>query len=458
MSPSSSIIKTFIPIPENDEEAFTAPKFQNFHVQIDETVVISSSRSHETRVATVKIQSFSTPTSFRAPVDVVLVADVSERMLSGSSGIGDVVRAMKSLIDCLDSKDRLSTVAFSGCSKRVMNLRRMTTAGRRSARRIVEVIGSGGGTKGVSMTMSVKDAVRKAVKVLDDRKEKNPVSMIFVFSSSNGQLPIRSKLASNPDRPFYSYSCTRMSQNIPVHAFGIEDSHACDENGFAKFIIGLLTVVKDVQVQLGLNPGRVAAVYSALDRPEHLGSDLIKLGDFHSGETRELLMELIVPRGSQSHHVFSVRCSYEDFSCRGIVSCNEKSLLVPKLSAVRSYCSRIERLRCCFICIRAVAESKRLVERKDYSGSSRLLMSARALLVQRGLSIDDELLCDLEAELAELNRQKQWHQSCIAAEERSELLTPTSAWRAAERLAKVAKIRRSLNRVSDLHGFENARF
>jgi hypothetical protein len=43
-------------------------------------------------------------------------------------------------------------------------------------------------------------------------------------------------------------------------------------------------------------------------------------------------------------------------------------------------------------------------------------------------------------------------------DEKPEPLTPTSAWRAAERLAKVAIMRKSMNRVSDLHGFENARF
>ena len=43
-------------------------------------------------------------------------------------------------------------------------------------------------------------------------------------------------------------------------------------------------------------------------------------------------------------------------------------------------------------------------------------------------------------------------------DENGEPLTPTSAWRAAEKLAKMAMMKKSLNRVSDLHGFENARF
>ncbi|MCI34530.1 zinc finger protein, partial [Trifolium medium] len=36
--------------------------------------------------------------------------------------------------------------------------------------------------------------------------------------------------------------------------------------------------------------------------------------------------------------------------------------------------------------------------------------------------------------------------------------TPISAWKVAEKLAKVAIMRKSMNKVSDLHGFEDARF
>ena len=43
-------------------------------------------------------------------------------------------------------------------------------------------------------------------------------------------------------------------------------------------------------------------------------------------------------------------------------------------------------------------------------------------------------------------------------DENGEPLTPTSAWRAGKKLAKVAIMKKSMNRVSDLHGFENARF
>lgn len=81
---------------------------------------------------------------------------------------------------------------------------------------------------------------------------------------------------------------------------------------------------------------------------------------------------------------------------------------------------------------------------------------------QSGSVSADEFLCGLNGELAELHRRRQLRvlrfQRSTATNEREEPLTPTSAWRAAERLAKVAIMRKALNRVSDLHGLENARF
>ncbi|TQD75112.1 hypothetical protein C1H46_039340 [Malus baccata] len=93
----------------------------------------------------------------------------------------------------------------------------------------------------------------------------------------------------------------------------------------------------------------------------------------------------------------------------------------------------------------------------------------------------DEYVRGLEAELSELHWRRQ-HKimeeqqqmmmmiqrrrggverdvaGSAVVDENGEPLTPSSAWRAAEKLAKVAIMKKSLNRVSDLHGFENARF
>ncbi|GAB4847175.1 hypothetical protein Ancab_026186 [Ancistrocladus abbreviatus] len=130
---------------------------------------------------------------------------------------------------------------------------------------------------------------------------------------------------------------------------------------------------------------------------------------------------------------------------------------------------------------RAVAESRRLLDCNDVCGAHHLLSSARALLMQSGSSSGDECLRLVEAEMAEVQSRRQrqrqgqgqgqgqsqtgrrttagqGREAAVCTDEKGELLTPTSAWKAAERLAKVAIMRKSMNRVSDLHGFENARF
>ncbi|MCI90747.1 zinc finger protein, partial [Trifolium medium] len=48
--------------------------------------------------------------------------------------------AMRLLISSLNATDRLSIVAFSGGSKRLLPLKRMTSGGQRSARRIVDAL------------------------------------------------------------------------------------------------------------------------------------------------------------------------------------------------------------------------------------------------------------------------------------------------------------------------------
>lgn len=108
-----------------------------------------------------------------------------------------------------------------------------------------------------------------------------------------------------------------------------------------------------------------------------------------------------------------------------------------------------------------------------------MLTSARALLVQSRSASADEFIRGLDVELTELQWRRQKlttqtqtqteevqrrranvteREAAVFFDEKGEPLTPTSAWRAAERLAKVAIMRKSVNRVSDLHGFENARF
>ncbi|KAI8031102.1 E3 ubiquitin-protein ligase WAV3 [Camellia lanceoleosa] len=85
-------------------------------------------------------------------------------------------RAMRLVVSSLSSSDRLSIVAFVASSKRLLLLRRMTTNSRLTARRIVDAIVF---NQGMS---SPSNALKKARKVLENRRERNPVASIMLLS------------------------------------------------------------------------------------------------------------------------------------------------------------------------------------------------------------------------------------------------------------------------------------
>ncbi|KAM1202885.1 hypothetical protein ACFX2I_018854 [Malus domestica] len=175
-----------------------------------------------------------------------------------------------------------------------------------------------------------------------------------------------------------------------------------------------------------------------------------------------------------SQNVISVRSTHRVSSSNEFVCSKERVLLLPRSQTVRSspLNSNIERLKNLHVVARAVAESRRFMERSsDFSSAYHLLSSARTLLLHSSSASVEEFLRGLEGEMAELQRRRQVQLLAKVeakqskkrfnngqVEDKQEPLTPTLAWRAAEKLAKVATLRKSMNRVSDLHGFENARF
>ncbi|KAI4328092.1 hypothetical protein L6164_020479 [Bauhinia variegata] len=443
---------------------------------LPEAAVVAAGRGYETYVAVLKLKAPPSPSlngarrisktlASRAPIDLVTVLDVGGTMTGPKLQM--MKRSMRLVISSLRSADRLSIIAFSSGSKRLLPLRRMTSNGQRSARRIVDaLVAIDQSREGTSVK---NDAVKKAAKVLQDRREKNPVATIIVLS--DGQDKRIATTSPNPECSIVSP--TRFSHiEFPVYSVGFPDGSPCayaqPDDVFAKCVDGLLTVVaQDLKLQLGIIsrslPAEIAGVYSLAGRPSALSSGSVRLGDLYAEEERELLVELRVPAASAgSPHAMSVRSCYRDPSTQELVYSKEQALLIPRPHAVRSSDPKIQRLRNLHITTRAVAECRRLAEHNDLSGAHHLLSSARALLMQSSPKLVEEHLRCLEGEQAELQRRRQQqHQSQGRRSnrvEKLEPLTPTSAWRAAERLAKVAIMRKSMNRVSDLHGFENARF
>ncbi|KAK4795536.1 hypothetical protein SAY86_027862 [Trapa natans] len=430
---------------------------------LQEAAIVSSNKNSSTYAVVLKVKApAAAHPNRRLPVDLVAVLDVSSLM--NATKLHAMKCAMRQLIFSLSDADRLSIVAFSATSKRLLPLRRMTVLGRRSARRIVDAIGCTG------QPASVNDALKKAAKVLEDRREKNTFATMVLLSDGHNQRLHGS--ATDRNRSYPVVTSSRLGC-IPVHAVGFGDDGdqaAGQVETFGKFQAVLLSVaVQDLKLQLGLasgsDPAEITAVYSLIGRPPSpLGSSLVRLGDLYAEEERELLVELKVRDFSSGcRYVMSVGSTYREPLSQELVYSSEQPIPVPQAQPVRS--PSVQRLKNLHVTARAITESQRLVNRSDLSGACRLLSSARAHLAQSGLGPADALRRRLDAELAELQRLRQGDErrqmglrNRCQAGERREQLTPTSAWRAAERLAKVAMMRKSMNRVSDLHGFEDARF
>ncbi|GAA0176036.1 ion channel [Lithospermum erythrorhizon] len=347
----------------------------------------------------------------------------------------------------------------------------MTSQGQRVARRFIDRLVCSQGT-------SVGEALRKASRVLEDRRERNPVASIMLLSDSHDESVQTSN--NNQRKGSSQASSTRFSHvEIPVQSsgFGGNSSYKQEpaEDAFTKCVGGLLcVVVQDLRVQLGFaygsDPAEVSAAYLSNGRPTVLNGSSFCLGNFYAEEEREVLLELRVPKSALgSHHVLSVQCCYKDPATQELVFGSEQALLVPRLQAVRSSSPRIERLRSIFITTRAIAESRRLVEHNELTSAMQLLTSARTLLLQSGRTSTEEYIKGLEAELSDVQWRKHYQQQmeqrrmnereeALFVDENGEPLTPSSAWRAAEKLAKVVQMKKSMNRVIDLHGFDNARF
>ncbi|RWW04395.1 hypothetical protein BHE74_00002565 [Ensete ventricosum] len=517
-----------------------------------QAALLSEGRRHQNYVVVLKVKAprmrpanLLGPAGERTPIDLVTVLDVGQGMTADKLQM--LKSKMRLVVSAMGPADRLSVVAFSATAgaKRLLPLRRMSRQGQRAARLIVErlvVAGGGGAPSGEEI---VADAVRKATKVLEDRRERNPVATIMLLSDARPQqlqdqgkkdeheyhhTPLCSpRDAGDGDiRPHPLPMTTSASPAtsyahlaIPLHDPGFGDGAAgpstrkqkqeSSADDFMKCVGGLVSLVmRDVRLQLFIPSCKIPAVYPCggggggggccREVAPGEGSFVLHLGNLYAEEERKLLVEVRVPVSSSaasspenSHHQLSVKCYSRDPAIQGVILDAEQILLLPPLlhshpelsqaASSSSSSATSQWLRNLFVSTRALAESRRLADLSDYATAHHLLSSARSLLRQSACDSQYHgLIQNLEAELADLERrrllrkqhqlprhQEQQEESLSPsnrrrqrrespAEVRGEQLTSTSAWRAAEQLAKVAIMRKSLNRVGDLHGFENARF
>lgn len=418
-------IKTY---PEFSAVSRSAPH-ENFNVLIHLKAPFTSSKQNSGRNHTASPITHQTS---RAPVDLVTVLDVSGSMAGTKLAL--LKRAMSFVIQNLGPSDRLSVIAFSSTARRLFPLRRMSDSGRQQALQAVNSLTSSGGT-------NIAEGLRKGVKLIEDRREKNPVSSIILLSDGQDTYTV-SVAGSANQRPDYKSllpSSIRggMGCQIPVHAFGFGMDHDAGsmhsisetsggtfsfieaegviQDAFAQCIGGLLSVVvQELHVAVEcVRPGiRIGSIKSG-SYTSHLYNDAragcIEVGDLYADEVRDFLVSVNVPAGdSDMTSLIKVGCAYKDPISKDKVNLEGQEVRIqrPEFISECSVSIEVDRQRNRLQAAEAMAEARSSAERGDLACAVAVLESCRRTLSESAAARSGDQLCAaLDVELKEMKER-----------------------------------------------------
>lgn len=383
----------------------------------------------------------------RAPIDLVTVLDVSGSMAGTKLAL--LKRAMGFVIHNLGPMDRLSVIAFSSTARRLFPLRRMSEGGRQFALQAVNGLVSTGGT-------NIAEGLKKGAKVLEDRREQNPVCSIILLSDGQDtynvgnrrQVPIMAN-----SRRVMDYQCLlpgsirqpaeQGSMHIPVHTFGFGTDHdsasmhsisetsggtfsfieteSIIQDAFAQCIGGLLSVViQDMQVIVTCASSGVQL--SAIQAGSYVGNilddgqkGLVKIGDLYAEEERDFLVHFKLPAFKKpadstavnEMKMLEVICSYRDPVSQETIQTPVTELSIQRPEHVSSnervVCLEVDRQRNRLCTAETIAEARALADRGDLTGAQLVLgIRRRALQASPAAQAGDQLCSSLEAELKQI--------------------------------------------------------
>lgn len=379
----------------------------------------------------------------RAPIDLVTVLDVSGSMAGTKLAL--LKQAMGFVVCNLGAADRLSIVVFSSSARRVFPLRRMVEGGRQQVLRAIEALVSTGGT-------NIAEGLRKGAKVLEDRREKNPVAAIMLLSdgqdtytmSSRRQLPFFATRGTSDSRrlvPGSIRNSARQGQmQTPVHTFGFGADHDAAimhtisevsggtfsfiqregviQDAFAQCIGGLLSVVaQDVQLMVSCAaPGVLinsihAGSYdsSILDNSRH---GVVKLGDLYAEEERAILVDIKLPACLQSlagepMALLQAGCMHKDPVTQETNQNIADDLCIQRPEALEEgqqvLCLEVDRQRNRFNVAEVIAKARSMADEGHIAAAQCHLQRAKTALESSPSALAGDHLCSvLEAELSEI--------------------------------------------------------
>ncbi|XP_020229677.1 E3 ubiquitin-protein ligase WAV3 isoform X1 [Cajanus cajan] len=370
----------------------------------------------------------------RAPVDLVTVLDVSGSMAGTKLAL--LKRAMGFVIQNLGSNDRLSVIAFSSTARRLFPLCRMTDSGRQQALQAVNSLVANGGT-------NIAEGLRKGAKIMEDRKEKNPVASIILLSDGQDNYTVNGN-GTNHTRSNYQFLLpTSISGGdnsaflIPVHAFGFGADHdaslmhsisetsggtfsfieteAVLQDAFAQCIGGLLSVViQELQVGIDcIHPNLSLVSLKAGSYPSRFLADgrkgLIDVGDLYADEERDFLVSVNVPATSGNEtSLIKVKCVYKDPLTQETATLESEEVKIDRTEfagqAVMSL--EVDRQRNRLQAAEAMAQARVAAEQGDLSGAVFILENCRKMLSETVSAKSHDRLCvALDAELKEMQER-----------------------------------------------------
>lgn len=368
----------------------------------------------------------------RAPVDLVTVLDISGSM-SGTK-LALLKRAMGFVIQNLGPNDRLAVIAFSSSARRLFPLCRMSETGRYKALQAVNSLVAGGGT-------NIGEGLRKGAKIMEDRREKNPVASIILLSDGQDTYSINDSRG-NRNQPNYGsllplsiHPGESSGFKIPIHTFGFGTDHDSSsmhsiseisggtfsfietvgaiQDAFAQCIGGLLSVVaKNLQVKIEcihptvyLESIKAGSYPNSVSSNHHTGS--IDAGDLYADEERNFLVSVNIPAEISSNRtsLLKISCTYNDPFTKETVILEDHEVRIERTKTARqeTFSIEVDRQRNRIRAADAIAQARTAAERGDLTGAISTLDNCRKLLSETMSAKSQDSLCiALDAELKEM--------------------------------------------------------
>ncbi|XP_074309956.1 E3 ubiquitin-protein ligase WAVH1-like [Silene latifolia] len=365
----------------------------------------------------------------RPSLDLVAVLDVSGSMYGKKLAL--LKQAVSFVINNLGPTDRLSIITFSTHARRLTPLTRMTEAGRADTLRIVDMIRSEGSTNIIA-------GLKTAVKVLDQRRQKNPVNSVILLSDGQdtenrnfisclNRLPqsIRSNanavetgVKPGPDvAQVYTFGFGADHDSKALHAisdgaggtFSYIEAIEVIQDAFALCLGGLLSVVAqevEVQVFSGSSEVRIKNIVSGRynNKVDAFGSQhgVVYVGDVYADEEKQFLVYLSVPESEKDDNnsttkLVEVRCSYKDPLLDKIIVSNTVTAEIqrPLTGELSEEDKRIEleveREKNRVLIAEGIALAQEMAERLELDDARSLLEEKRNVVLQSyGGQIKDE--------------------------------------------------------------------